>query len=120
MLPSPQRMVDTRTSSGPIGKGSSRCFPVAGAGGVAANATGILLNATAVGYGTTGWLTLYPNGQALPTTSTLNFDVSAYAIANATIMQLGGGGQLCVNVGTLNSSPGSAQVILDAVGYFSP
>jgi hypothetical protein len=46
--------------------------------------------------------------------------VSAYAIATATIMQLGGGGQLCVNVGTLNSSPGSAQVILDAVGYFSP
>jgi hypothetical protein len=120
MLVSPQRLVDTRTSGGPIATGTSRCFPVAGQVGIPATATGVVLNVTAVGYGTQGWLSAYPSGQAVPATSTLNFDVSEYAMANSSIVALGSNGQLCVNVGTVNSAPGTAQVVLDVVGYLIP
>jgi len=70
---------------------------------------------TAVGYTNLGWLTLFPNGQTLPGSSTVNFDVSEYAIANQTIIKLGTSGQLCVNAGNAGSN-----VILDATGYEAP
>jgi hypothetical protein len=60
---------------------------------------------------------VYPAGQAAPSTSTVNFDTSEYAIANSAIVRLGPGGQVCASVGTLNAAPGGAQVILDAAGY---
>jgi hypothetical protein len=111
--------VDTRTGSGPIASGTSRCFPVAGLAGIPADAAAVVLNVTAVGYSTQGWLTAYPAGQPVPATSTLNFDTSEYAMANGAIMRLGAGGQVCVNVGTIDSAPGSSHVILDVVGYSS-
>jgi hypothetical protein len=117
MLGSPQRVVDTRTNSGPIASGQSRCFQMAGVTGIPSNATSVIVNLTAAGYATRGWLTAYPSGQAVPSTSTLNFDTGEYAIANGAIMRLGTGGQLCVNVGTVNSVPGTSQVIIDVVGY---
>jgi hypothetical protein len=117
MLTSPARAVDTRTNGGAIASGASRCFTLAGQSGVPANATGVVLNVTAVGYGARGWLTLYPGGGALPPTSTLNFDPSEYAIANGTIVGLGNNGQVCVDVGTVNSAPGASNVLIDVVGY---
>jgi hypothetical protein len=117
MLASPQRLIDTRTSGGPIATGSSRCFAVAGQAGIPVNASAVVLNVTGVGYGTRGWLTVYPNGQGVPQTSTLNFDTPEYAMANGAIMRIGTGGQVCVNVGTINSAPGSSNAILDVVGY---
>jgi len=120
MLTSPVRIMDTRTMGGAIATGSSRCFPVGGLAGIPMSAVAVVLNVTAVGYGTKGWLTAYPNGQTVPATSTLNFDPSEYAMANGTILALDSSGQMCVNVGTINSAPGSAHVILDAVGYLTP
>jgi len=121
MLDSPQRAVDTRTvGGGAIGTGASRCFTVAGVMGVPSNATAVVLNLTAVGYGTKGWLTAYPAGQSLPGTSTLNFDTSEYAMANGAIIQVGSNGQVCVSVGTVGSAPGSSHVVIDVVGYLVP
>jgi hypothetical protein len=117
MLPAPVRAVDTRTGGGPIPTGGVRCFIL---NGVPATATSAVLNVTAVDYATRGWLTVYPNGQSVPATSTLNFDVSEYAIANGAIIPLGTGGQVCVDVGTVNSAPGGSDVILDVVGYVMP
>lgn len=119
MLASPVRLVDTRSSGGPIATGQFRCFNVAGVGGIPADAGAVVLNVTAVDYPARGWLTAYPAGQAIPATSTLNFDTSEYAMANNTIMRIGTGGQVCVSVGTVNSAPGSADVVLDATGYLS-
>jgi hypothetical protein len=119
LLGSPQRLADTRTAGGPIGSGGSRCFLVAGQAGVPAEAVGVVLNVTAVGYGTQGWLSVYPNGLAVPATSTVNFDAAKYAMANGAIVRLGNGGSVCVNVGTINSVPGSSQVVLDVVGYMT-
>jgi hypothetical protein len=115
MLTSPQRLVYTRVSGGPIGAGTSRCFQVAGNGGIPATATAVVLNVTAVSHTANGWLTLYPSGQAMPATSTLNFDAREFAIANNAVARLGSSGQVCVNSG--NSS---ANVILDAIGYELP
>jgi hypothetical protein len=117
MLTAPQRLVDTRSGGGPIGSGQSRCFTVAGAAGVQSTAVAVVLNVTAVGYGTRGWVTAYPSGQSVPATSTLNFDTSEYAIANGAVIPLGSDGKVCINVGTINSAPGNSQVILDVVGY---
>jgi hypothetical protein len=50
----------------------------------------------------------------------LNFDTTEYAMANGAIIAVGPGGQVCVNVGTINSAPGNSQVILDVVGYLLP
>jgi hypothetical protein len=111
------RAVDTRTSGGPIPTGGVRCFTLSG---VPASATSAVLNVTAVDYHTQGWETAYPAGQTVPGTSTLNFDVSEYAIANGAVIPLGTGGQVCVNVGTVNAAPGNADVILDVVGYVMP
>jgi alpha-tubulin suppressor-like RCC1 family protein/pimeloyl-ACP methyl ester carboxylesterase len=119
LLPQPQRLADTRTAGGPISTGSSRCFAVAGLAGIPTDAAGVVLNVTAVGYGTRGWLTVYPNSQPVPSTSSLNFDPTEYAMANGTLMRIGNSGQVCVNVGTINAAPGSAQVILDATGYLT-
>ena len=71
LLPQPIRLVDTRTlGQGPIASGASRCFPIAGVGGIPADAAAVVLNVTAVGYGTQGWVTVYPSGQSVPATST--------------------------------------------------
>jgi hypothetical protein len=119
MLPAPARLSDTRTSGGPVASGTSRCFQVTGVAGIPADASAVILNVTAVGYSTGGWLTAYPNGRPVPATSTVNFDQSEYAMANNSIMPIGNGGQVCVNVSTINSAPGSAHIILDAEGYLT-
>ena len=119
MLPAPVRLADTRPTTGAIQTGGSRCFPIAGIGGIPADAAAVVLNVTAANYGAIGWLTAYPNGQPVPATSTVNFTPSQWAMANNAIMRIGAGGQVCINVGTVNSVPGSAQVILDATGYLT-
>ncbi len=121
LLTSPQRLADTRAlgGGGPISSGASRCFQVAGRSGIPAGAPGVILNVTAVGYTTEGWLTVYPSGQTVPATSTLNFDRDAYAVANGALARPGPDGKVCVGVGTVNAAPGKAQVLLDASGYLT-
>jgi hypothetical protein len=118
LLSQPARVVDTRAGSGypgagqaMLGYGSPRCFVVAGQGGVPADALGVIVNLTAIGYSEDGWLTLYPNGQAVPATSSLNYDLIEYAIANTAIVRVGSSGQVC-----LVGSPGT-NAILDVSGY---
>jgi hypothetical protein len=116
LLAQPQRLVDSRTSGGAIASGTSRCFDIAGQGGIPSDAAAVALNVTAVGYAAPGWLTVYPAGQPVPATSTLNFDTAEYAMANGAIVRVNDG-QVCVNVGTVGDAPGASQVILDVVGY---
>jgi acid phosphatase type 7 len=116
VLAQPLRLVDTRSSGGAIAAGASRCFVVTGQlGGIPGGAAAAVLNVTAVGYGANGWLTVYPNGQSVPATSTVNFDVHENAIANGALVKVGTGGQVCVNAGNTSSN-----VIIDASGYETP
>jgi hypothetical protein len=115
-LIAPARIVDTRTGlggvTGPIVPGSPACFTLAGVAGVPASASTVIVNVTATGYGANGWLTLYPNGQPLPATSTVNFDTHEYAIANGAIMRVGSVAKVCVGAGA-----SASQVIIDVTGY---
>jgi hypothetical protein len=120
LLSSPQRLVDTRAVGGPISTGATRCFPVATQFGIPRTATGVIVNVTASAVGANGWLTLFPSGGSTPSTSTLSYDSSKYAIANNAIARLGGDGAVCVNVGTFNSLPGQANVVIDVEGYPTP
>lgn len=116
LLANPRRLVDTRGTSGGgselLAPGTPRCFAATGRDGIPANATGVLLNVTAVGQTGDGWLTLYPAGQAVPDTSTLNFDADLYTVVNFALARVGANGQVCVSAGGA-----AAHLILDAVGY---
>jgi hypothetical protein len=116
-LTTPQRLVDTRTSAGPIASGQSRCFTVAGLAVIQGTAVAVVLDVTTVGCGARGWIMAYPSGQSVPAASTLNLDTSEYAIANGAVIPLGPDGKVCINVGTINLVPGNSEVSLGVVGY---
>jgi hypothetical protein len=63
-------------------------------------------------------VTIYPNGEQVPQTSTLNFDTTEYAMANGAVIAVNAtSGQLCASIGSIGNAPGSAHVIIDVVGY---
>ncbi|MBV9169573.1 MAG: hypothetical protein JOZ81_05765, partial [Chloroflexi bacterium] len=126
LLAQAQRLVDTRLAGGPIPFGTSRCFTISGQRGIPADALGVVLNVTAVDYNWQGFLTLFPNGQPPPATSTLNFTGTSFpgvglnATANNTIVRIGSSGEICVGSGFIFPPPPlstTTDVILDAIGY---
>ncbi len=118
LLGQPARLVDTRASSGYQGAGqpmqgynNPRCYTLAGQGGIPGDAAGVIANVTAVGpFSDQGWLTAWPAWQPHPATSNLNYTPGQFAIANTSIIRLGGG-QACVD-----GFPGT-NVVVDAVGF---
>ncbi len=84
---------------------------VAGRGGVAPDATAVILNLTATGASVRGFATMFPCGQR-PTASSLNFAPQS-ATANEVIAQLSPSGSICIYVNR------AAHVVLDVVGEFT-
>lgn len=82
-LPVPVRLLDTRESA-PIAGGTSITLPVGGAGGIPADARGVLGNITAIQAVADGFLTLYPTGEPRPLASSNNY--AAGAIVNTLAM----------------------------------
>ncbi len=113
----PCRLVDTRTSGGPIQGGSSRSFAVPQLGGcnIPSSAAVYSLNVTVVPPpgGTLGYLTIWPTAQTQPTVSTLN-SPDGRTKANAAIVPAGVSGAVSVYVSN------TTNVILDIDGYFAP
>jgi hypothetical protein len=75
----PVRVMDTRAGTGvakaPVGPGKTVSLTVAGGvdGVPAAGVTAVVLNVPAVGPTAGSFVTVYPDGQARPGTSSLNF-----------------------------------------------
>lgn len=118
----PCRLMDTREGNGfggafgpPIlAPGSTRTVPVRnGACGIPAAARAYSMNVTVVPPGFLGFVTLYPAGQALPNTSTVN-SLQGFIVANSAIVPAAASGD--VNVFASNST----HVILDINGYYAP
>ncbi len=116
--PAPARLVDTRnqptvdgqfSNLGPIAANTSLAFGVTSRGGVPANATTVVLNVTATSPVTDGFLAVYPCGVAPPATSNVNYR-AGQTIANAVVVKVGTGGQVCV------FSSSSTHVIVDVTG----
>ncbi|HSN10558.1 MAG TPA: S8 family peptidase [Propionibacteriaceae bacterium] len=109
----PQRLLDTRQSS-PLGAGSSLDVQVTGRGPVPAGATAVFLNVTVTHPQSTGYLTVFPKGDPTPATSNLNF-VPNLTAPNMVLAKVGADGSVSI----LNGSPGSADVIVDVMGYLT-
>jgi hypothetical protein len=117
---SPQRIVDTRPGTGTpysgetLGPGQSLAVQVSGVGGVpSSGAEAVVLNVTEADATTPGFLTVYPDGAAQPTTSNLNW-IPGGAVPNQDVVELGAGGQMMITNG-----PGSVDVIVDVAGWYS-
>lgn len=114
----PTRVLDTRSGNGApkaaIGARRSINVQIAGRGGVsaAAGVSSVVLNVTATGATAGGYLTVWPAGQARPTTSSINF-AKGVTRANLVTVPVSSTGAISV----FNAS-GSTHVIADVVGYY--
>ena len=89
-------------------------LPVAGANGVAADASAVALNLTAVGADRTGWVVSFPCGSVPPAPLPSNLNAWAdHAIANAAITKVGTGGAVCFQ------SNIETDLVVDLQGWFS-
>ena len=122
----PARLADTRQGAstvdgvlaggGNVGGGSVLEIPVAGRGGVAANAESAVLNVTVVGAQGDGYLTVWPCGSVQPNASNLNY-VRGQTIPNAVVSKIGTGGKVCVYAVRHNRFACRCERILHAGGW---
>ncbi len=117
----PCRLVDTRNPNGPLGgpnlSRGERDFPVTQSSCIPQNVDikAYSLNFTAIPYPSgqaLGYLTVWAEGQAQPTASTLN-NLTATNVANAAIVPAGTGGGISVYV------PQTTHLAIDIDGYFA-
>jgi len=120
----PARLLDTRpgtptidglyAGSGALTAGGELDLTVAGRAGIpAVGVDSVILNVTAANPTQPGFITVWPSGTARPLASNLNF-VPGQTVPNLVIVKVGDG-----KVAIYNSA-GSADVIADVVGWFSP
>ena len=102
----PRRILDTRTAAR-LRSGQSLVVDIA------TTATAAIVNLTAVGPSGPGFLTLYPCGAAIPTSSNLNV-VAGTIVANRAVVSTGGSRQFCLY------SSVDTDVVIDLEGYISP
>ena len=109
----PCRLVDTRTSGGPITGGTSRNFsvPQLGGCGIPVTAAAYSLNVTVVPRGSLSYLRVWPAGEIEPFVSTMN-SLDGRIKANAAIVPAGNN---AVSVYVSDTT----DVVLDIDGYFS-
>lgn len=114
----PSRLLDTRNgtggTTGAVAPGHTVTLKIRGAGGVASNATAVVLNLTVTKPTGSGYLTAYPYGGTRPTASNLNF-TPGVTRANLAVVPIGANGDITL----YNGSNGSVQLVADAFGYNS-
>lgn len=119
----PARLLDSRPGSDNVGSyaepwqagsGAARTVPVAGLGGVPADASAVVLNVTAVNPTAASFLQLWPTGSPQPGSgSSLNF-TAGQVVANAVTVKVGSGGSVQVFNAT-----GTVDVVIDVSGYYT-
>ena len=116
----PARLLDTRDGTGtggntaPIAQAASINLSVTGVGGVpSTGVSGVALNVTVDQPTGTGFLTVWPAGEARPNASTHNY-VPGLTVANLVVSKVGANGQV-----SIFNSAGSSHVVADVIGYFS-
>ena len=115
---SPERLLDTRSGLGhspaglvPAGQVVEVQVIKAGSSNIPDDAGAVVLNVTAVEAQSTGWVTVYPCGEAKPTASSLNYKKGG-TIANAVISKVGAGGKVCLY------TEKSTHLLVDVNGWF--
>jgi hypothetical protein len=113
----PNRILDTRNGS-PVAANQSIAVQIAGTGGVPAMGASIppkavVLNVTAVGPTSAGYLTVWPDlVTPRPVTSDLNF-AAGQTVPNLVVVQLGTNGKIDVY-----NAFGSTHVLIDVMGWY--
>ena len=115
----PARILDTRSAVGvpgttPVGPASTITLQVTGAGGVPANATGVVVTITGTEATQNTFVTATPTGSPRSTTSVLNVSPNV-DIANTITVALGTNGQI-----DLYNNAGKVHLIADVTGYLLP
>jgi alpha-tubulin suppressor-like RCC1 family protein len=108
---SPVRVLDTRTSGGPLGPGGTRTINFSSR--VPADATAVTFNLTGVGASTLTAIGAYPTGAARPEASVLNLAPNQ-ATPNLVTVALGTNRSV-----TLYNSAGNTQLVADLSGYYT-
>lgn len=110
----PFRLLDTRTTGGPLGPAATRSMGVSGGGSPVppAGVGAVAINMTVAEGTAYSYVTIFPAGQAVPTASNVNF-APGQQIANLTQVALGQSASI-----TVYNSVGFVQVILDIVGWY--
>ncbi|MFJ6618833.1 hypothetical protein ACIQOW_14810 [Kitasatospora sp. NPDC091335] len=113
----PARFLDTRNGTGApaqrVGEGGVVALQVAGVKGVpATGVTAVVMNVTAVNPTQPGHVTVYPDGQARPDVSNLNFEAGQVVPNLVTVPVLNGKVDL-------RNNAGSVDLIADVTGYYT-
>lgn len=111
-----ERVLDTRNAIGvdpsaPLAAGQTLDLEVPG---LADDATAVVINVTVVHGTEVSFLTLFPTGDARPTTSTINW-LSPAAVGNAATVELGPDHSL-----SIYNDAGTVDVIIDLIGFYAP
>ena len=112
----PTRLLDTRSALGGIAPGPNGVvhLAVSGHGGVpATGVAAVALNVTVTQPAAPGWVSVYADGDAAPTTSNLNF-AAAQTVANLVVAKVGADGLVDLH----NGSAGTTQLLADVSGYY--
>ncbi|MGY0236614.1 hypothetical protein [Longispora urticae] len=108
----PVRALDTRDSGTPVAPGGTLTLPVAGRTGVPVDGvTAVTMNVTVTEPTREGFLTVYPDGKAMPNASSLNW-VRGQVVPNLVVVPVVNG-----KVNFRNTSPGTVHLVADVVGY---
>ena len=108
----PTRILDTRSSGGPLQANSQRKIQITGQGGVpGSHVSGVVLNLTATQPSAATFLTVFPSGNP-PNSSNLNIPPGRDA-ANLVTAQLASDGSV-----QLYNAAGTVHAIMDVVGYY--
>lgn len=109
----------TATVDGQFGKlgrriaNSTTAIPVAGRGGIAADAESVSLKITVSGSTANGYLNVYPCGSPAPFTAMMTYTTGA-TVTNTVLAKVGSLGAVCV------FTSAAAHFVLDGHGYFAP
>ncbi|HSY15438.1 MAG TPA: hypothetical protein VK816_05585 [Jatrophihabitantaceae bacterium] len=109
----PQRILDTRSSATPLGAQQTLGLAVSGA--VPAGASAVVLNVTATGPTSPGYVTAWGEGSSMPSSSNLNFTAGS-TVANLVVVPIGADGRVDLFNG---ATAGYTQVVADVSGYFT-
>ncbi len=110
----PTQLLDTRTGLGGHNyQGDDLKLRVTGIAGVPADATAVILNVTAVDPNSTGFVTVYPYGNARPVASNLNF-AAGRTTANMVVVPVGAGGTISLGNGTKRYN-----LVAELLGYYT-
>ncbi|WP_426763888.1 S8 family peptidase [Pseudarthrobacter sp. 1G09] len=108
----PKRFLDTRSTTA-VAPDTARAFQVAGANGLPATVSAVVLNLTVAEARSNGFVTAYPTGVNRPDASNINF-AAGQIIPNSVTVPVGPDGKVML----YNRSNGTTHLIADVSGYY--